>query len=70
MMVDVSGVVLLVLHPIQQPMNVFVKQDTTKLVLTYLDDEYVKVSISVYFVFRSHLFNIFLFKYVHNLIMF
>ena len=53
-MVDAFGVVLLVLHPIQQPMNVFVKTDTIKLVLIYLDEEYVKVSVNVYFMFCSH----------------
>jgi hypothetical protein len=40
-MVDVSGVVVKVLHPIQQPMNAFVKEDTVKLVLINLDEEFV-----------------------------
>jgi hypothetical protein len=49
MMVDVFGVVLRVLYPIQQQMNVFVKKDIIKLALTHLDEEYVKVRISCIF---------------------
>jgi hypothetical protein len=52
-------------------MNAFVKEDTIKQVLINLDEEYVKVSISVYLMVRSYLFDIFLlFQYVQNLFMF
>jgi hypothetical protein len=48
-MVDVFGVVVKVPNPIRQQMNVSAKRDIIKLVLTNLDEEYVKVSISCIF---------------------